>query len=48
MNLYDIVNRVLVVEYCFMVIFSMLYKRAAVIYWIGAVILQIGIIWGLK
>jgi len=49
MSLYDIVNRVLVIEYFLMVIFSIFSKKqAAIVYWVGAVVLQIGIIWGLK
>lgn len=49
MNLYDIVNRILMIEYALMVILSLITnKPVAGIYWFGAVILQLGITLGLK
>jgi len=49
MTLYDFVNRLLLAEYFLMVLFAALdQKYIACIYWSGAVILQLGIILGLK
>jgi hypothetical protein len=49
MSPYNIINRVLVVEYAMTVIFAAFDKKPIVCtYWIGAVILQLGIIMGLK
>lgn len=49
MTLYDFVNKLLLVEYFLMVLFAALdHKYVACVYWFGAVILQLGIILGLK
>ena len=50
MDLYRGVNYLLLAEYTMMAAISFFTHRPIpnVIYWIGAVILQIGITWGLK
>ena len=49
MSPYDVVNRILLAEYALMIIFAAVDRKPIVCtYWVGAVILQLGIIMGLK